>query len=54
MSEIILDGVSKVFDDGFEAVKEMNLEIADGADDAAYADLVAARLAGPAGQAGDR
>jgi multiple sugar transport system ATP-binding protein len=30
MSEIILDGISKVFPDGFEAVKEMNLEISDG------------------------
>jgi multiple sugar transport system ATP-binding protein len=30
MSEIVLDGVSKVFADGFEAVKEMNLDIADG------------------------
>jgi multiple sugar transport system ATP-binding protein len=30
MSEIVLDGVSKVFDDGFEAVKDMNLDIEDG------------------------
>jgi multiple sugar transport system ATP-binding protein len=30
MSEITLDGISKVFDDGFEAVKEMNLEVGDG------------------------
>jgi multiple sugar transport system ATP-binding protein len=30
MSEIVLDGVTKVFDDGYEAVKDMNLEIADG------------------------
>jgi multiple sugar transport system ATP-binding protein len=30
MSEIVLDRVSKVFADGFEAVKEMNLDIADG------------------------
>src|SRR3954451_20986652 len=30
MSEIVLDRVSKVFDDGYEAVKEMNLDIADG------------------------
>jgi multiple sugar transport system ATP-binding protein len=30
MAEIVLDAVSKVFDDGFEAVKEMNLDIADG------------------------
>jgi multiple sugar transport system ATP-binding protein len=30
MSEITLDGVTKVFDDGFEAVKEMNLEVGDG------------------------
>jgi multiple sugar transport system ATP-binding protein len=30
MSEIVLDHISKVFDDGFEAVKEMDLEIADG------------------------
>ncbi len=30
MSEITLDGVTKVFDDGTEAVKEMNLEIGDG------------------------
>ncbi len=30
MAEITLDGVSKVFPDGFEAVKEMNLEIGDG------------------------
>jgi multiple sugar transport system ATP-binding protein len=30
MAEIVLDRVSKVFDDGYEAVKEMNLDIADG------------------------
>ena len=30
MSEITLDGITKVFADGFEAVKEMNLEIGDG------------------------
>jgi multiple sugar transport system ATP-binding protein len=30
MSEIVLDGVTKVFDDGYEAVKDMNLDIADG------------------------
>jgi multiple sugar transport system ATP-binding protein len=30
MAEIVLDGISKVFPDGFEAVKEMNLDIADG------------------------
>jgi multiple sugar transport system ATP-binding protein len=30
MAEITLDGVTKVFPDGFEAVKEMNLEIEDG------------------------
>jgi multiple sugar transport system ATP-binding protein len=30
MAEIVLDGVSKVFDDGYEAVKEMDLDIADG------------------------
>jgi multiple sugar transport system ATP-binding protein len=30
MSEITLDSVSKVFDDGTEAVKEMDLEIGDG------------------------
>ncbi|HEX4305065.1 MAG TPA: sn-glycerol-3-phosphate ABC transporter ATP-binding protein UgpC [Solirubrobacterales bacterium] len=30
MSEIVLDGVTKVFDDGYEAVKQMNLDIADG------------------------
>jgi multiple sugar transport system ATP-binding protein len=30
MSEITLDGVTKVFDDGYEAVKEMNLEVGDG------------------------
>src|ERR671929_2064691 len=30
MSEIVLEGVTKVFDDGFEAVKDMNLEIGDG------------------------
>jgi multiple sugar transport system ATP-binding protein len=30
MSEITLDGMTKIFDDGFEAVKEMNLEVGDG------------------------
>jgi multiple sugar transport system ATP-binding protein len=30
MAEIVLDGITKVFDDGYEAVKGMNLEIADG------------------------
>ncbi|MQA74152.1 MAG: sn-glycerol-3-phosphate ABC transporter ATP-binding protein UgpC [Solirubrobacterales bacterium] len=30
MAEIVLDGISKRFDDGFEAVKDMNLEISDG------------------------
>jgi multiple sugar transport system ATP-binding protein len=30
MAEIVLDRVSKVFPDGFEAVKEMDLDIADG------------------------
>jgi len=30
MSEIVLDGVTKVFDDGYEAVKGMSLGIADG------------------------
>src|ERR1700753_2202211 len=30
MSEIVLDGVTKVFDDGYEAVKQMDLNIADG------------------------
>ncbi len=30
MSEIVLDGVTKVFDDGYEAVKNMNLDIGDG------------------------
>jgi multiple sugar transport system ATP-binding protein len=30
MAEIVLDRVSKVFDDGYEAVKEMDLDIADG------------------------
>ena len=30
MAEIVLDGVTKVFADGYEAVKEMDLEIADG------------------------
>jgi multiple sugar transport system ATP-binding protein len=30
MAEIVLDGVTKVFDDGYEAVKDMNLNIADG------------------------
>jgi multiple sugar transport system ATP-binding protein len=30
MAEIVLDGVSKRFPDGFEAVKDMNLEIGDG------------------------
>ncbi len=30
MAEIVLDGISKRFDDGYEAVKDMNLEVADG------------------------
>ena len=30
MSEIVLDGITKVFPDGFEAVKDMNLDIKDG------------------------
>ena len=30
MAEIVLDNVSKRFDDGYEAVKDMNLTIADG------------------------
>jgi len=30
MAEIVLDGVTKVFGDGYEAVKDMDLEIADG------------------------
>ena len=30
MSEIVLDGVTKTFADGYEAVKDMNLDIADG------------------------
>ena len=30
MAEIVLDGVSKRFDDGYEAVKDMNLTIEDG------------------------
>jgi len=30
MSEITLDGVTKVFDDGYEAVKDINLEVGDG------------------------
>jgi multiple sugar transport system ATP-binding protein len=30
MAEIVLDGISKRFPDGFEAVKDMNLEIRDG------------------------
>ena len=30
MAEIVLDGISKVFPDGFEAVKDMNLDIEDG------------------------
>jgi len=30
MAEIVLDEVTKVFDDGYEAVKQMDLEIADG------------------------
>ncbi len=30
MSEIVLDGVTKVFDDGYEAVKDMSLDIGDG------------------------
>ena len=30
MSEIVLDGVTKVFADGYEAVKDLNLDIGDG------------------------
>jgi multiple sugar transport system ATP-binding protein len=30
MSEIVLDGVTKTFADGFEAVKDLNLDISDG------------------------
>jgi multiple sugar transport system ATP-binding protein len=30
MAEIVLDGITKVFPDGFEAVKDMDLDIADG------------------------
>jgi len=30
MAEIVLDGVTKVFPDGYEAVKDMDLEVADG------------------------
>ena len=30
MSEIVLDGVTKTFADGFEAVKDMDLDIKDG------------------------
>src|SRR6201996_1552860 len=30
MAEIVLDGVTKVFDDGYEAVKDINLDIKDG------------------------
>jgi multiple sugar transport system ATP-binding protein len=30
MAEIVLDGVSKRFDDGYEAVKDMSLDVADG------------------------
>jgi len=30
MADIVLDGVSKRFDDGYEAVKDLNLEIEDG------------------------
>jgi multiple sugar transport system ATP-binding protein len=30
MAEIVLEGVTKVFADGYEAVKDMNLDIADG------------------------
>ena len=30
MADIVLDGISKRFDDGYEAVKDMNLEIKDG------------------------
>jgi multiple sugar transport system ATP-binding protein len=30
MAEIVLDGVTKVFPDGYEAVKDINLEIGDG------------------------
>src|SRR3954466_16159420 len=30
MAEIVLDGVTKVFADGYEGVKDMDLEVADG------------------------
>jgi multiple sugar transport system ATP-binding protein len=30
MAEIVLDGISKKFDDGFEAVKDLNLHVQDG------------------------
>ena len=30
MAEIVLDGVTKVFPDGYEAVKDVSLEIGDG------------------------
>src|SRR5947208_2993212 len=30
MADIVLDGVSKTFGDGYEAVKDLNLEIKDG------------------------
>jgi multiple sugar transport system ATP-binding protein len=30
MAEIVLDGVTKVFPDGYEAVKDVNLDVADG------------------------
>src|SRR5213595_391808 len=30
MAEIVLDGVSKRFEDGYEAVKDINLDVADG------------------------
>src|SRR5215471_13052912 len=30
MAEIVLDGVTKVFDDGYEAVKGLSLDVADG------------------------
>jgi multiple sugar transport system ATP-binding protein len=30
MAEIVLDGITKVFADGYEAVKDLNLDIADG------------------------
>ena len=30
MADIVMDGVVKRYDDGFEAVKNLNLDIADG------------------------